>query len=103
MKKIENTTSKANKLVGEGVIEYCLWVDNDGKLYVQFEENKINTPKAGTLSELLYPVSEYAHLRGLNDAIPAPQGWDINSKSFEIGEDNNNSAFLKAVLRHLLP
>jgi hypothetical protein len=103
MKKIENFTATAPKLRGEGSIHYCLWVDDCGNLFVQFEQNDISTDVPGSFTGLLYPVSQYAHLRNLENAISDTAGYDTNTKSWKIGEGSNNPGFLKAVLRHLLP
>lgn len=102
MKKIQNYTAKANKERGDGTVEYCLWVDDCGNLYVQFVENVIDTQEPGSYTALLYPVSQYAHLWDSSSAIPQPTGYDTNSNGWKIGEGNNNPGFLKAVLRHLL-
>ncbi|MDD5322132.1 MAG: hypothetical protein PHD43_16280 [Methylococcales bacterium] len=103
MKKVANFVAQAKKIAGEGTIEYCLWVDDFGNLYVQFEKNNIDTTSPGTFTGLLFSVSKYAHLRNSNNAISDPTGYDTNSKSWKIGEDNNNPGFLKAVLCNLLP
>ncbi len=103
MKKIENFTAKARKVKGEGVIEYCLWVDGVGNLYVQFEDNETNTRVPGTFTGLLFPVARYANLRNLVEAIHEPTGYDIATERWETANGRNNPGFLKAVLQHLLP
>ncbi|WP_199878448.1 hypothetical protein [Aeromonas salmonicida] len=50
MKKIEGFQGKAPKIKGDGNIEYYLWIDDLGALYVQMFENNINTTTPGTLS-----------------------------------------------------
>jgi len=99
MKKIDAFVGVAPKLVGDGNIQYFLWVDKQGKLYVQLEHND----KSGTFSKLLFSVSMYESMRKRSSSLGDMQGYDIESKTYKISQDNNNGAFLKAVLCHLLP
>ena len=102
MKKIENFVAQAKKISGEGTIQYCLWVDECGNLYVQFEINNTNTTTPGTFKDLLYSVSQYASFQNSNNAIPNPTGYDINTKTYRISENTNDPGFLKAVLHDLI-
>jgi hypothetical protein len=106
MKKMKNLTGfrgQADKVQGQGSIVYCLWVDEQGELYVQFQENDVQTSAPGSFTGLLYSVSKYAGSRNSNDAIPAPEGYDLNAKAWKVAEGRNHPGFLKAVLRDLLP
>ncbi len=99
MKKIESFTGKAKKLIGPGHIEYCLWVDEGGGLYVQMLHNDAS----GTFSNLAFPVSRYANNRNLSESLSNLEAFELDSKKSTTVLDNNNGAFLKAVLRDLLP
>lgn len=99
MKKIDSFVGIAPKLVGEGNIQYCLWVDKQGKLYAQLEHND----KSGTFSKLLFSVSTYESVRNSSNSLGDMTGYDIESHAYKLSQDNNNGAFLKAVLNHLLP
>jgi len=99
MKKISDFVGCALKLNGDGDIQYCLWVDSNGGLYVQLELNE----KAGTFSDLLFSVSKYHAIRNSDTSLGKPEGYDIEAKAFRNSRNENDSAFLKAALRHLLP
>jgi hypothetical protein len=103
MKRIVNYLANAAKISGNGTIRYCLWVDDTGNLYVQFEENEVNTNSPGTFTGLLFSVADYASVRNSNSDIGHVTGIDADSDTKIIASGNNNGAFLKAVLRHLLP
>ena len=102
MKQIANYFANAEKISGNGTIKYCLWVDDTGKLYVQFAENEANATSSGTFTSLLFSVTEYASIRDCNLDIGHPKGLDASDGTRKIASNNNNGAFLKAVLRHLL-
>lgn len=99
MKQIQSAIEEAPKIEGGGKLKYRLWVNGEGNLYVQIEDNAA----AGTFSELLFSVSTYASLRNRNESIGQPSGYDIASGQQRVSANTNDSAFLKAVLRHLLP
>ncbi|WP_126526347.1 hypothetical protein [Stutzerimonas stutzeri] len=99
MKKIENCVISAPKLSKTGSIKYCLWVDEKGNLYVQMIENE----ESGTFSNHLFPVSKYQSERRSTKALGSLEAFNIGNNTFEKVDDNNNGAFLKAVLIHLLP
>ncbi|EKP0297262.1 hypothetical protein JFR03_004074 [Aeromonas veronii] len=82
-----------------GSIEYLLWVDGNGELYVQFNKNT----NPGTFSNLLFSVSTYASQRNSSASIGFPNGFDLNKGSFIASANNNDGGFLKTVLCHLLP
>jgi hypothetical protein len=103
MKKLPGFMGEAKKMSGDGVIAYCLWVDDQGALYVQFKDNTIKTPSPGSFTGLLYPVAEYAKQRYSDKAITSPRGYDMETETRRFGEGSNNPGFLKAVLRDLLP
>jgi hypothetical protein len=102
LNKIENFSAIASKLK-TGSLEYCLWTDANGALYVQIVRNRTNTQKPGTHSKLLFRVSAYLNDRYLENELPVIRG--INPETFreETSENNDDSGFIKAILRHLLP
>ena len=99
MKKIESYTCFAPKLSGAGKIEYCLWVDMTGNLYTQI----IGNEASGTFSKYLFSVSKYESERTSIKALGSLEAYNIESEKIEVVDDNNNGAFLKAVLVNLLP
>ncbi len=99
VKQIPSFTAKAPKLRGAGEIDYVLWVDDNGSLYVQFRDNT----HSGVFSGLLFSVSQYASKRNSDKSINQLNGYDVNAKCWVTHTGNNNGGFLKAVLRHLLP
>lgn len=96
--KIDDATGKAPKLDGRGSIDYCLWNDENEELYVQFVDND----KSGTYSDLVFSVSEYGKQRDKVVKLGKLNGYDTKTGKLVTTEDNNNGAFLKAVLRQLL-
>lgn len=103
MKKIEGFSGKAPKQRGGGHILYELLVDEHGELFVKFKDNEIETERPGTFSAVCFPVRRYADKRNTDEDIGHPTGIDEVSREEVTPSDNNNGAFLKAVLRHLLP
>jgi hypothetical protein len=99
MKKIGTETFAASKLSETGSVEYCLWVDSVGSLYFQI----IGNEASGTFSNYLFSVSKYQSERASTKALGNLDAYNIELKKHEIVKDNNNGAFLKAVLRNLLP
>ena len=97
MKQIQTAIAEAPKLEGSGKLKYQLWVDGEGNLYVQIEDNAA----AGT--ELLFSVSEYSSVRNKTESIGQPVGYDLVKNMQRASANTNDGAFLKAVLRHLLP
>lgn len=98
MKKLEHIYS-AQKIRGNGLIKYHLWIDKTGELYVQILENE----ESGTFSKFLFSVSKYAGNHKNDKAIDNLEGYDIEENTFTTVKDNNNSGFLKAALRNILP
>jgi hypothetical protein len=82
-----------------GNIEYLLWVDGNGELYVQFDKNN----NSGKFSKLLFSVSKYASQRNSTASIGFPDGFDLNKNCSTTSENTNDGGFLKTVLCHLLP
>lgn len=99
MKEIGTETFSASKVSQTGSIEYCLWVDSVGGLYFQI----IGNEASGTFSNYLFSVSKYQSERASTKALGGLEAYNIETKKHEIVKDNNNGAFLKAVLRNLLP
>lgn len=100
MKKIENHIGSAQKLSCTGNINYCLWVDETGDLYVQMTEND---GESGTFSKNLFSVSKYHHIRTSDDDIRDLESFNYEKQITETVNNKNNKGFLKAVLMHLLP
>ena len=99
MKQIQSAIAEAPKLEGSGKLKYLIWVDGEGNLYVQIEENAA----AGTFSEMLFPVAKYASVRKNAESIGQPVGYDLAKSEQRVSANTNDGAFLKAVLCHLLP
>jgi len=99
MKQIQSAIAEAPKLEGSGKLKYLIWVDGEGNLYVQIEDNAA----AGTFSEMLFPVSKYASVRKNTESIGQPVGYDLAKSEQRVSANTNDGAFLKAVLCHLLP
>lgn len=101
-KKIEDFIAIAPKLKA-GSLEYCLWTDDDGAFYVQIIRNLIKTEVPGTHSKLLFRISDYLNDRNSENALQGIRGINPETLSAEASENNDDSAFVKAILRHLLP
>jgi hypothetical protein len=99
MKQIQSAIAEAPKLQGIGKLKYRIWVDGEGNLYVQIEDNA----GAGTFSDMLFSVSKYAPVRKSPELIDRPIGYDISRNEHRSSANTNDSGFLKAVLCHLLP
>jgi len=99
MKKIDKCEISAPKLSETGNIKYCLWIDITGNLYVQMIENQAS----GTFSKYLFSVSKYESERTSSKALGSMEAYNIENNAIENVDNNNNGAFLKAVLIHLLP
>jgi hypothetical protein len=103
MKQLENFIGNATKIKGSGPIEYELWFDGNGTSYVRIVGNEIVTNEPGTFSKLLFSVNEYSHLRNSNSDINPVCGYDLSTRTTIQSKNNDDGAFLKAVLRDLLP
>lgn len=102
MKKIDGFTGSAKKRRGEGRISYELWVNDCGDFFVKLIDNQLKTDRPGTHSAILYPIKDYADHRDSTKKIGHPVG--INEAGEPVkASDNNDGAFLKAVLDDLLP
>jgi hypothetical protein len=96
-KRIESYRGNASKLSTGVPLPYCLWEDENRVLYYQVVGNR----SRGTFSKYLFPVLEYKYRR--NESAPLGQinGYDLEKEEFCSVDNNNNGAFLKAVLRDL--
>lgn len=103
MNKVEQFEGEAPKIKGRGSIRYHLWTNDRGALYVQLSSNEIDTTSPGTLDQYLFPVAQYIDSRCEESQLNVTEGLRFESGSLEKIENNNTSAFLKAVLRHLFP
>lgn len=98
MKKIEGFEATAPKSKN-GNLEYCLWTDDNGALFFQITKNNIETKKPGTHSNLLFRISDYLNRNQEMKII----GFNLQTKINEVSHDNNDEAFIKAIVNHLLP
>lgn len=90
---------RAPKLSESGEIEFTLWVDEAGSLYVQM----LGNAASGTFTDHVASVAKYASLRKSKDSLGAIDVVNPETGSTHCARDNNNSAFLKAILQYLLP
>ena len=63
----------------------------------------IENEDSGTFSNHLFSVSKYQPERRITKALGSLEAFSIANNTVENVDDNNNGAFLKAVLIHLLP
>ena len=96
MRQIHITNNEAPKIGGVGTLEYQLWVDDGGSLYVQITKNS----NGGTFSRCRFHAAKYAPKRNSND-LGLLIGLDSDGNEQKAG-DSNGDGFLRAVLRHLL-
>lgn len=61
----------------------------------------VENTESGTFSPLRFPVAEYASRRNSTGSLGQLSGFDADGKKQE-GNNNNDAAFLRAVLKHLL-
>jgi hypothetical protein len=102
MKKIENFVATAPK-IKFGQLEYCLWTDDEGALYVQINRNLTETDSPGKHSKLLFRVSRYLNNKNTDNDSEEMRGIDPITLTEEVSKDNNDVAFIKAILKHLFP
>jgi hypothetical protein len=79
MKLIPTTTLEASKLEGSGKIAYKLWVDGEGSLYAQMEDNTVSSPSPSTFPNLLFQVSRYATVRNGPRSINQFEGHGLST------------------------
>ena len=96
MKQIHITNNEAPKCGGSGTLKYQLWVNDSGNLYVEITGNS----DGGSFSKLLFSAAQYAPAR--SKTIDKPFGLDLASRKERKSANNDDGAFLKAVLLHLL-
>lgn len=99
MKKIDGFTGVADKLQSSGQLDYYLWVNDKGELYVEIE----NPDEKGTVSSCVFSVAEYATQRKNKPKIESLIGVNPYSDESVPSSNSNDSGFLKAVLCDLLP
>ncbi|RME60279.1 hypothetical protein D6779_02500 [Candidatus Parcubacteria bacterium] len=92
---------KAQKLRGNGELEYRLLVDEGGQLYVQITGNS----EGGTFSgDMAFSVAEFINFVGSNrDPEEKPKGIVIENGDEKESENENDKGFLKAIVNQLLP
>lgn len=96
MQQIHVGKCVAPKIGGSGKLEYQLWMDGNGQLYVQITKNS----DGGSFPRCYFLVAKYALGRKNND-LGKLIGIDLEEKEIEV-KDNDADGFLRAVLRHLL-
>lgn len=107
MKKLENYIGHAPRLSKKGTLDYTLWIDDKGALFIQILKN--NAPKAkkpGTHTKLLLRVSDYLNELHTSEDYSSISGFNLERSKNETEvqtTNNNNTSFIKAILRHLLP
>ena len=97
--ELKSFKAKAPKVGGIGYVEYCLWVDSKGRLYVEILENE----ERGTFTDLVYPVAKYAEFRNSENAIKLTDAFSVKNMKETRSINSNDAGFLKGVLRDLLP
>ena len=99
IKKIKSYIAKARKVSGIGEVEYCLWVDDLGRLYVEL----VNNEESGTYTPLVYRIADYVDSYKNEAALKIKKTYNAETGKI-VGSDNSNDAgFLKAALLDLLP
>lgn len=95
-KKVDEPQRRAEKLSKTGALYYTLWSDEGGNEYVRMEGNYGGGGAGtGSFSEDFYCVEDI----GLGDTIV---GYDTRTEAPRITNDNNMSAFLRAVRADVL-
>ena len=99
MRKIDGFVGIAPK-IKSGEVEYCLWSDSGGALYIQITKNITKTDHPGTHSSLLFRISDY-----LSPATISTNMDGFNPKTFakETSKNKDDAGFVKAILKHFFP
>lgn len=98
MKKITQEPRVAQKVSGDGEIEYDLWVNRKGELFIQVVGNDYS----GDFSDCAFSVVDYEELRDSIAKLGTLEGRTIEDDTKIILKNTNNGGFLKAALRDLL-
>ncbi|PSU69819.1 hypothetical protein C9J22_13150 [Photobacterium phosphoreum] len=96
MKRFNDVTYRADKLSNSGVIEYSLWIDKFGELYIQLMRNDFKTESPGTFSDCFFSINANSNKKLSRDNIC---GVDVNLNKKVIG-NVNTSFFLQAAINH---
>ncbi|WP_064608949.1 hypothetical protein [Photobacterium sp. J15] len=97
LKRLDEKIYEANKIKGDGFIEYCIWIDDKNEKYIQLLNNDIETKRKGTFSkDVVYSVSKYKDYKD----VPITKPVGINLKTGGEKLDNNNGTFFRAALKH---
>lgn len=99
MKKIDGFTGVADKLQSSGQLDYYLWVNDKGELYVEIK----NSDEKGTVSSCVFSVAEYAIESKNKPKINNLIGVNPYTDELVPSSNFNDCGFLKAVLCDLLP
>ncbi len=98
MNRIGEYRAVAKKVSGLGSVSYDLWVDGAGDLFIQIVGNE----RSGTYTNHAFSVREYGPVRDEERALGSMNARSIKSGELIVVEGNNNGAFLKAALQHLM-
>ena len=99
MKQIEGYHGHTRNVSETEWIDYSLWVDTHGKLYIRLDHNT----GTGSYSNALYPVSDYADRRHGDEEIKDLRGYKQDGNKLFGRPYPCDPGFFKAALRHLLP
>ncbi|MDO4795935.1 MAG: hypothetical protein Q4A28_08375 [Brachymonas sp.] len=90
---------ETTKIGGFGSLKYNLFIDENGATFVQITHNS----ESGEFPELLFPVSKYAFNAKNNIKISQTRGYKQSTNRWHESENTNTDAFLRAVIKNLLP
>ncbi len=104
MKKIENYSGSARKLNGVGTVEYALWVDEAGVLFIQILKIIVpGTDTPGEHTKLLIRASDYLDKR-FDSTVDKPiSGLNLKTGEYKTEKNNNNKTFINAILQQMFP
>jgi len=102
MRKIEDFFATTNK-AKSGSLSYCLWVSDEGALYVQIDSNNTDTNNPVSHSNLIFKVSDYACLSNTDKAFKEMRGINPINFSEEASKNKNDPGFVKAIIKNMLP
>lgn len=99
----EDPHRQANKLKGEGTIEYALWKDGDNNLFIGIIENHLRSKDPGSIPNIFFKIDDYARAAKKWPAFKLPlQGRYEDTPAKRVTLNRDAPGFLKACLRHHL-
>lgn len=104
-KKVAGFTGKARNLSDSGYIEFYLYTNWKGELFVQIERNvkEDGTTGGKGLKNMLFSTSEHAALRENWRGVASLRGFDKENDTYKDTTTQDIPQFLAAVLQDLLP